>query len=457
MNNDNTIQRIPTPPCVSAEASSRQASGPLPRAPYGEGLVPGARPPSGDPVVAVLLDVADAGFGARVAEGVRTAARHGRWRVLPMASSQERLLETLVRERRVTGVIGAFLGDRWAEALREAGNVAVVNVGDASEIRCVPSVVTDNAAVGRLAARHLLETGARSFGVVRDAASHASRLRAGGFAAALADAGRPAPESPPRGPGYAVDDTWGDWAAAQPRPLAVFCTDDFLARRLVRRCLAARLRIPQDIAVLGVGDSPIDSVIAGVPLSSVRLPAERIGTLAFRQIEAMANKTTTGEKDAFPDRVERPEDATEIYNHNQLLYNDKQKIIQVAPDGVSARESTALREGVGPLVGRALAYIEANLGAGVDVADVARACHASRRTLELAFRRDLGRGPGAELRRRRIERAASLLAETDLSPADIAHACGFADSPWFWTAFRRAMGETPVRYRARAHSAGGLS
>ncbi len=131
-----------------------------------------------------------------------------------MASSQERLLETLVREGRVGGVIGAFLGDRWAEALAEAGSVPlsesvpmgesvpkresvpkgesvpkagsvpIVNVGDASEIRSVPSVVTDNVAVGRLAARHLLETGARAFGVVRDAASHASRLRAEGFALA---------------------------------------------------------------------------------------------------------------------------------------------------------------------------------------------------------------------------------------------------------------------------------
>ena len=405
-----------------------------------------ATPP---PVVAVLLD-ADFGFGARVADGVRVAARGGRWRVLPMASSQEGLLETLVREGRVGGVIGAFLGDRWAEALAEAGSVPmkesvpVVNVGDASEIRSVPSVVTDNVAVGRLAARHLLETGARVFGVVQDAASHASWLRAEGFAAALADAGRPAPLSPPRGPGYAVDETWGDWAAAQPRPLAVFCTDDFLARRLVRRCLAAGLRVPQDIAIVGVGDSPIDSVLAGVPLSSVQIPAERIGEVAFRKIEALL---------AGSHRK-----STEIYEHNSLILQEEQKTILVAPEGVSARESSALREGVGPLVGRALAYIEANLGAGVDVADVARVCRAARRTLELAFRRDLGRSPGEELRRRRIERAARLLAETDLPPARIAELCGFADSPWFWTAFRRATGQTPGNYRAtvRAHGKTGV-
>lgn len=397
----------------------------------------GNRPPSsaGPPVVAVLAD-ADFGFGARVAEGVRAATRGGHWRVLPMASSQERLLESLVREGRVSGVVGAFLGDRWAEALASAGAIPIVNVGDSSDIRSVPSVLPDNVAVGRLAARHLLETGARAFGVVRDTASHASRLRAAGFAAALAEAGRPEPGSPPRGHGYAVDDTWGEWAAAQPRPLAVFCTDDFLARHLVRRCLLAGLRVPQDVAVLGVGDSPIDSVLAGVPLSSVRLPAERIGELAFRQIEALlARRGSAG-------------DSTEIFEHNSLNKQEEVNSILVAPDGVSARESSALREGVGPLVGRALAYIEANLGAGVDVADVARACRAARRTLELAFRRDLGRSPGEELRRRRIERAGRLLADTDLPPARIAELCGFADSPWFWTAFRRATGQTPLAWRA---------
>ena len=405
--------------------------------------------------MAVLLD-ADFGFGARVADGVRAAARGGRWRVLPMASSQERLLETLVREGRVGGVIGAFLGDRWAEALAEAGSVPrgesvpnagsvpIVNVGDASDIRSVPSVVTDNVAVGRLAARHLLETGARAFGVVRDAASHASRLRAEGFALALAEAGRPAPASPPRGPGYAVDETWGEWAAAQPHPLAVFCTDDFLARRLVRRCLAAGLRVPEDIAVVGVGDSPIDAVLAGIPLSSVQLPAERIGELAFRKIEEFLAGSRR--------------ESTEIYVRNSLDEVEEQKSLLVAPEGVSARESSALREGVGPLVARALAYIEANLGAGVDVADVVRACRAARRTLELTFRRDLGRSPGAELRRRRIERAQRLLAETDLPPARIAELCGFADSPWFWTAFRRATGQTPGNYRAtvRAHGQTGV-
>ena len=421
--------------------------------------IPAVSASGGTPAIAVMVD-AGFGFGARVADGVRAAARHTRWRILPMASSQERLLEALVREGRVAGVIGEFLGDRWAESLAGAGPVSIVNVGDASDIRSVPSVVTDNAAVGRLAARHLLETGARVFGVVRDAASHASRLRAEGFAAALAEAGRPAPESPPRGPGYAVDETWGDWAAAQPRPLAVFCTDDFLARRLVRRCLAAGLRVPQDIAVLGVGDSPIDSVLAGVPLSSVRLPAERIGEQAFRTLEKVLAHPRWNATEVFGKKSPHahPEEITEIYGEksaeiferNLLVSNDVEKHVFIAPDGVSARESTALREGVGPLVGRALAYIEANLGAGVDVADVARACRASRRTLELAFRRELGHSPGEEIRRRRIERAARLLAETDLPPAVIAQSCGFADSPWFWTAFRRATGETPLRYRAEA-------
>ena len=400
-------------------------------------VLDGNRPPAlvGPPVVAVLVD-ADFGFGARVAEGVRAATRGGRWRVLPMASSQERLLESLVREGRVAGVVGAFLGDRWAEALVSAGAIPIVNVGDASDIRSVPSVLPDNAAVGRLAARHLLETGARAFGVVRDAASHASRLRAEGFAAALAEAGRPAPGSPPRGHGYAVDDTWGEWAVAQPKPLAVFCTDDFLARHLVRRCLTAGLRVPQDVAVLGVGDSPIDSVLAGVPLSSVRLPAERIGELAFRQIEILVAERVS------------IDNSTEVFAHNPGVSREEDEAILVAPDGISARESSALHEGVGPLVGRALAYIDANLGAGVDVADVARACRAARRTLELAFRRDLGRSPGEELRRRRIGRAQRLLAETDLPPARIAELCGFADSPWFWTAFRRATGQTPGTYRA---------
>ena len=383
------------------------------------------------PVLAVLLDP-DFGFGSRVVDGIREEARRRRlWRVLPMPPSRDALLGSLLDRGQVAGVIGSFLSDRWVDEIPADRGIPVINVGDASEIRAVPSVLTDNRAVGRLAARHLLETRAPAFAIVRDPASFASRLRAEGFARALSESGAAPPLEPPRGTGYAPDADWGDWAATQPHPLAVFCTDDFLARRFMRRALQAGLRIPEDVAVLGVGDSPIDTVLAQVPLSSVRLPAERIGAEAFRRIEAA--RRGAGTDGSAPLLRELP------------------------PDGIAVRDSTALRLGAGPLVARALAYLAANLETSPSVAALAQACHASRRTLENAFRRDLGRSPGEELRRMKISRATQLLQETDLPLTEVAESCGYADAPWFWTAFKRETGMTPQECRNAARGRVGTS
>ena len=372
-------------------------------------------------VLAVQIDP-DFGFGSRVVDGIREEARQRRqWRILPISPSQDALLAPLLDRGQVAGVIGSFLSDRWVGDIPAGRGIPVVNVGDVSDIRAVPSVVTDNCAVGRLAARHLLETGAPALGIVSDPASHASKLRAEGFAHAVAEAGAAPPAVPPRGTGYSPDDDWGEWAAAQPHPLAVFCTDDFLARRFLRRVLRAGLRVPEDVAVLGVGDSPIDTVLAQVPLSSVRLPAERIGAEAFRRIEAARRG---GGTDAPPLR-------------------------ELQPDGIAVRESTALRLGAGPLVARALAYLSENIEAAPSVAALAKACRASRRTLENAFRRDLGRSPGEEFRRMRILRATQLLQETDLPLTEVAASCGYAEAPWFWTAFKRETGQTPQECRLR--------
>ncbi|HYC61359.1 MAG TPA: AraC family transcriptional regulator [Thermoanaerobaculia bacterium] len=76
--------------------------------------------------------------------------------------------------------------------------------------------------------------------------------------------------------------------------------------------------------------------------------------------------------------------------------------------------------------------------AGVHAAHVCREFH--RRT---------GRTIGAYIRELRIAHACRLLDGSSASLAEIALECGFADQSHFASAFRRTMGMTPGRYRAR--------
>ncbi|RKH88769.1 helix-turn-helix transcriptional regulator, partial [Corallococcus sp. AB038B] len=55
--------------------------------------------------------------------------------------------------------------------------------------------------------------------------------------------------------------------------------------------------------------------------------------------------------------------------------------------------------------------------------------------------------PRAYVERLRVEKAEGLIRDTELPLADIALACGFSSQSRFTTAFRRATGFTPARYR----------
>jgi len=264
------------------------------------------------------------------------------------------------------------------------------------------------------------------YGLISDSASFASQQRARGFLAALAAAGV-APKAiaqPPADIGFSAHVAWANWACRQPRPFAVYCTDDFLARRFVATLRRHGLSIPDDVAVLGTGDSSLETVLAEVPVSSVRLPVERIGAEAMRCIDEMAR--------AFREKAVR----VEALSH------------ELAPDGIAARESTAIGGGRGYVVERALLHIDDHLSAPLRVSEIADFCHVSRRTLENAFRKTLGRSPAQEVRLRRMDLARRLLAEGDRTLVEVSELCGYGGDPRFWPAFRKATGMTPRDYRS---------
>ena len=84
------------------------------------------------------------------------------------------------------------------------------------------------------------------------------------------------------------------------------------------------------------------------------------------------------------------------------------------------------------------------------VADMAAAAGLSRAHFSTAFRRAYGEPPHVYLLTRRLERAASLLRNTDRSIADICLSVGLSSLGSFTTSFTRAYGLSPAAYRAGA-------
>jgi LacI family transcriptional regulator len=68
-------------------------------------------------------------------------------------------------------------------------------------------------------------------------------------------------------------------AAMRDRPTAVFCANDLVALGLLQEMTRQRIRVPDDVAIVGYDDIEF-AAAAAVPLSSVRQPRQQLGRTA---------------------------------------------------------------------------------------------------------------------------------------------------------------------------------
>ncbi|WP_313293278.1 AraC family transcriptional regulator [Rhizobium rhizoryzae] len=94
-----------------------------------------------------------------------------------------------------------------------------------------------------------------------------------------------------------------------------------------------------------------------------------------------------------------------------------------------------------------LDYIEANLASDIGLDDLAAVAVMTRFHFSRAFKATFGEPPYQFVIRRRIERARQLLAESRLSVADVAQACGFGNASQFTRTFRDIVGVPPLAFR----------
>ncbi|MBN9102241.1 MULTISPECIES: AraC family transcriptional regulator [unclassified Pseudonocardia] len=109
------------------------------------------------------------------------------------------------------------------------------------------------------------------------------------------------------------------------------------------------------------------------------------------------------------------------------------------PDGLSFRQERVVRD-----------YIQQHLGESLSLDDLAGVVGLSRYHFARRFRASTGAPPHEFLLRQRVERARALLERTNSPLLDIACVCGFADQSHMTREFKKRVGVTPGRYRARS-------
>lgn len=85
----------------------------------------------------------------------------------------------------------------------------------------------------------------------------------------------------------------------------------------------------------------------------------------------------------------------------------------------------------------------------LDIPRLARIAYVSEAHFIRTFRATFGQTPHRYLQRRRVERAMSLLRDTDRSVTDICLEVGFTSLGTFSRTFRHIVGEPPMVYRQR--------
>lgn len=326
------------------------------------------------------------------------------------------------------GIIVAFNGreDIWRlaqHALKKKIPIVALDYGFPELV--LPRVVGDHAAIGKLAAEQLLERGCRQFAWYCEKETIAGKLRARGFEEGLRAAGHAMVVLPdPSFPGGTAKA--GAPLGEQLKQLcakgaaAVFAYSDTQATTVMHAALRAGLRIPEDLALLGVDDDPLAGGALPIPLSSVRHDLEGLGSQAAQVLGALMG----GEKKAPMDQMQC-----------------------VPPLGISIRRSTAGAAFPDSKIALAESFLRAHLADKINLEDVAKAAGLSTRSVDHLFRTTLGHSVHDELQRLRIRQAVSLLESTGQPVKLVAQKCGFCTHAYLTYALRRAIGKTPTEIR----------
>lgn len=366
-------------------------------------------------------------YGRELVSGVvRFMRMHDEWSVFLEQRDLWKQPPSWLSEWRGDGIISRATTPKLLAAIERTG-VPFVEVTDRRGDSKLPQVRSDDVAIGRLGAEHLLERGFSRFGYCGFKGEAWSRRREAAFVDIVTE--------PPGNTCARFNSTWHGpsaraWDAEQDSivtwlkglepPFAIMACNDIRGQHVIEACSKLNLAVPEQVAVVGVDNDELLCRVCSPPLSSVIPNAVMVG---FRAAEAL----------------------------NQLMDGDgvNQTLQLIEPVGVFTRQSTDVVAIEDEGIAAALHYIREHACRGLSVAEVIQHNPVSRSTLERQLRKYLGRTPQEEIRHVQINRARELLLTTDWPTARIAFLCGFEHPEYFLVVFKRFTGVTTTEFRKR--------
>ena len=333
--------------------------------------------------VGVFLEVGRAAMRKVVSGVMAFAHQHGNWNVFLPESNSSSSLESMLAGQ-WDGVIVGFDSPHGPNLLRLS--VPLVGVGGGygwfRPDMNIPYVGTDNMAVSKLAADHLLERGFVHFaycGYSPTPVNGCSNKRGEGFQEALLQAGYSCEiHNVPDTASATWESLCGElakWLTGLPRPLGIMTPNDARALQIIEACRMAGLRVPEDVAVVGVDNEDAICPFSDPPLTSVDQGAQQTGYEAALLLDQ--------------------------WMHGEPVAPGKRL---VKPVGIVARGSTEILAIEDDDVAEALRFIREHACEQIGLDDVSEFIGSTNATLRRRFKTALGRTVHDEILRVRIEK-----------------------------------------------------
>lgn len=357
------------------------------------------------------------------------ARQHGPWEFYHQETQVLDEIPQWLRNWRGDGIMIRIESQKLFDQIRKL-NVPAIDICGLCNNDGIPSIYSNYASLTQLAADHFIEQGFENFAFYGVPDIHYSDCCCNSFIEYLRNDGYEAdvfqcswtPErilaNTSEIRGLLREDEMAGWLKSLPKPVGLMACNDFRAQQVIDSCLQCGIVVPDEVAVVGVGNDEVLCELSNPPMTSIDVNAWKIGYDAA----ALLTGVIQGEK---PSR-ER---------------------VEVEPKGIVVRQSSSVLAIPDRSVAEAVRFIREHACEGIGVNDVLKQVRLSRSTLYRRFTEFLGHSPSDEIRRVRLQRIKQFLSETDYPLVKIARLVGIEYVENMCNLFKAETGMTSRQYR----------
>jgi LacI family transcriptional regulator len=377
--------------------------------------------------IILLLDFAEE-YSKTLMKGINTYSKEaGPWLFcrMPLFHRETFGIDGILKwalEWGADGLIGQLYNDKEIEKFVRAG-IPVIAQDFKERFAEIPNITGAYQETGQLGADYFLKKGFTNFAFYGFSDIVWSRERSEGFEKRVNETGHKVhyfehKKARSTELWYYKPSSLSRWLKSLPKPIGLMACDDNQGQHITEACRYLGIRIPEEVAVLGVDNDEMICDLSDPPLSSIALDVEKGGYDTAKLLD-------------------------HLIKHGITDYHD----IVVKPMQVITRHSTDIYATNDDHIASSLKFIHQNIDKNLHVDEVVKQVPLSRRALEKRFLEITGYPVYKYIFNLRIEKFTQKLLDTDMSVFEIALDMGLSDSKNIARQFRQVKGCSPSAYR----------